>query len=133
LLLTLAANVVALTAKGAGGFALLAPLSIPIVVGAGNSVLVHFSASGANPGGGSQTFFRLVLDGAVGAPIKKSTFTRGGGGGPGGESTAIVAKITGLVGLHLLEIWWDASAGLTTIDPVGAEHHATLLVEEVSV
>lgn len=115
-------------------FVPLAPLSIAVFVGAGNSLLVHFSASGFYPVGGAQTFFRLVVDGNVGAPIKRSTFTRAGGGGAPGESTAIVAKITGLVGAHTIEIWWAVSGGgTTTIDPINEENHGTLLVQEVAV
>ena len=134
LIQTQVADVVADTSVTGGAFLPLVPLSIPIVIGAGNSLLVHFSASGQNPGGGNLTLFRLLVDGVV---VKGATFTRGGGGGPGGESTAIVAKITGLAaGAHSVDIEWSApTGGTTTIDAVSNPdgNHATLLVEEVSV
>jgi hypothetical protein len=142
LLQTLVANLVAPAVIGPAGFPGALLLSVPVVIGAGNSLLVHFSASGDNPGGGggNQTFFRLFVDGGGGLLIKRSTFTHGGGAGagPGGQSTSIVAKIVGLVaGAHTVDVFWAASAGASTITPAagpgGPDEHATLLVEEVSV
>jgi hypothetical protein len=133
LLETAVANVTVDTSIASAVFALLAPLSIVITIGTGNALLVHFTASGANPGASNRTFFRLRVDGVV---FKGATFTRGGGGGPGGECVAITAKITGLAaGSRTVDIQWSNSAGTTTIAAatLPSEQHATLLVEEVNV
>jgi hypothetical protein len=144
LLATAVADLGVLTTVGPVGFpgVLLLSVVVPITT-LGNSLLVHFSASGDNPGGGGglSTFFRLFVDGALTVPPKRSTFTHGGGPGADAapQSTAIVAKISGLaVGAHTISIFWASEAGgLATIDPTaapaGPDHHATLLVEEVSV
>jgi hypothetical protein len=137
LLQTLAAEVVADTVivfGGIGVFALLPPLSIVVVVGAGNSLLVHFAASGFNTAAGNSTLFRLRVDGVV---VKGSSFSRPTGGGPNGEATAaIVKKITGLAaGAHTVDIQANTTTGTTTINAATQpnEQGATLLVEEVSV
>jgi hypothetical protein len=115
-----------------GGSATL--LSVPIVVTGGNSLLAHFTASGQNSGaGGSQTFFQLRIDGTV---IKGATFTKGGGGGAGGDCAAIVAKIPALAaGAHTVDVQWNPGAGVSSINAASNPNgnHATLLVEEVSV
>jgi hypothetical protein len=115
-------------------FAVLPPLAIVIVIGAGNALLVNFSASGFNNAAGNSTFFRLRVDGVV---VKGTAFSRPAGGGPNATASApIVAKITGLAaGAHTVDIQAATTGGTTNINPVTAldSQHATLLVEEVSV
>ncbi len=130
----MSADVVVDTLIAGGGFALLPPLTIGIVIGAGNALLVHFTVSGFQNSAGNSTFFRLRVDGVV---FKGTAFSRPAGGGPNGTaSAAIVAKITGLAaGLHTVDIEADTTGGTTNINPVTSpnEQHATLLVEEVNV
>lgn len=134
LLQTLSADVVVDTVIPGGGFALLAPLSIPVVIGAGNALLVHFSAAGFVNLANNSAFFRLRVDGVV---VKGTAFSRAPAGSSNSTASAsIVAKITGLAtGAHVLDIEANTTSGTANINPVSApdSQHATLLIEEVNV
>ena len=132
LLQTRVADIVADTTIPGGGFALLPPLTIPIVISAGSALLIHFTVSGLSNTDGNSTFFRLRVDGVV---VKGASFSRATGGGR--ETAAIVAKITGLAaGAHTVDIQANTT-GISTTGIFAATQpnvdHGTLLVEEVNV
>ena len=110
-------------------------LTVPITTALGSTLLVNFSASADNATGGSQTYFALYVDGNL---VKGATMTHPGGGvGPArAESTAIVARITGLLpGPHNVEIRWATNIGTSKVNAIllKNQQHGTLLVEEVNV
>jgi hypothetical protein len=108
---------------------------VPITT-TGGDLLVFFSAAAETNIPGSQTFFHLRVDGI---DQKGSTITHPAGGAGGtnrAETTAIVAKLTGLAaGAHTVDVQWanDGSGATQTIDTTTGNEHGTLLVEEVSV
>jgi hypothetical protein len=121
-------------------------VSVPIVTGAGSTLLVSFSASAGVSGGGGtallQTFYRLRLDGVVVKGAGTTAPPTGGGGGTGGnreESASIVARLTGLTaGAHTVDVEWSNPGGggaTSTINVVANpdSQHGTLIVEEVTV
>jgi hypothetical protein len=112
-------------------------LSVPIVVGAGNTLLVFFSAAAQNSGA-NRTRFILEVDGLASAPPKGAEITHPAFAplSPNVLCACIDARLVGLApGPHVIAIRWVASAGISSI--LGATsnlvEHGTLIVEEVNV
>jgi hypothetical protein len=109
-------------------------LSVPIVVGAGNTLLVFFSAAAENTGANS-TRFTLLVDGIASSPPKGAQVAHPAAI-PNVMCACIDARLVGLApGLHVISIEWVALAGTSSI--LGATgnfvEHGTLIVEEVNV
>ena len=108
--------------------------SVPIVIGAGNTLLVFFSAAAENTGA-NRTRFILEVDGLASSPPKGAEITHSTTP-PNVLCACIDARLVGLApGAHTIAIRWVASAGVSSILGATANliEHGTLVVEEVNV
>lgn len=109
-------------------------LSVPIVIGAGSTLLVFFSAAAENTGA-NRTRFILEVDGLASSPPKGAEITHPGVT-PNVLCACIDVRLTGLApGAHTITIRWVASAGTSLIAGATGNlvEHGTLIVEEVNV
>lgn len=107
-------------------------LSVPITTSAGSSLLISFTASAEQNTNQIQTFFQIQVDGVLhgGATITS------GAGGIRGQSTGIVAKVSGLLpGAHTITALWSNNGGTSSIRGATnpTQEHAAILVQEVTV